>query len=54
MEKEKLIKSKGVISRVKRGVSNKARKGGARAIKPIPNLNFVKTCNQTDSKPQFC
>ena len=46
MEKEKLIKSKGVISRGKRGVSNKARKGGARAIKPIPNLNFVKIQRQ--------
>ena len=46
MEKEKLIKSKGAISRGKRGISNKARKGGARTIKPIPNLNFVKIQRQ--------
>ena len=42
MEKEKLIKRKGVISRGKIGVSNKARKRGSRTIKPIPSLNFVK------------
>ena len=42
MEKEKLIKRKGAISLGKRGVSNKARKGGAHTIKPIPSLNFVK------------
>jgi len=42
MEKEKLIKINSFISRGKRGVSNKAWKGGPRTIKPIPNLNFVK------------
>jgi len=46
MEKEKLIKRKGAISRGKRGISNKARKGGSRTIKPIPNLNFVKIQRQ--------
>ena len=46
MEKEKLIKRKGAISRGKRGVSNKARKGGSRTIKPIPSLNFVKIQRQ--------
>ena len=34
------------MSREKRGISNKARKGGARTIKPIPNLNFVKIQRQ--------
>ena len=32
--------------KVKRVVNNKARKGGSRTIKPIPNLNFVKIQRQ--------
>jgi hypothetical protein len=46
MEKEKLIKRRGTISPGKRGVRNKARKGGSLTIKPIPNLNFVKIQRQ--------
>jgi hypothetical protein len=46
MEKEELIKRKGAISPGKSGVSNKARKGGSRTIKPIPRLNFVKIQRQ--------
>ena len=46
MEKEKLIKRRGTISPGKRGVRNKARKGGSPTIKPIPNLNFVKIQRQ--------
>ena len=46
MEKEKLIKIRGTISPGKRGVRNKARKGGSLTIKPIPNLNFVKIQRQ--------
>lgn len=46
MEKKKLIKRRGTISPGKRGVRNKARKGGSLTIKPIPNLNFVKIQRQ--------
>ena len=46
MEREKLIKRKGAIPMGKRGVSNKARKGRSRTIKPIPSLNFVKIQRQ--------
>lgn len=46
MEKEKLIKRRGTIPPGKRGVRNKARKGGSLTIKPIPNLNFVKIQRQ--------
>lgn len=46
MEKEKLIKRRGTISPGKRGIRNKARKGGSLTIKPIPNLNFVKIQRQ--------